>query len=257
MLATGLLGTRGEGQLAQAGRRAGRRERRVAPRRRTARQRRVALAVGVAAVAGLLAAALVATVELIGRPRAAPPSTPLQARIVALATSQLGYQTDPPDSYCNRFSAYWGAGAGACGAGLRSEEWCADFAAWVWRKAGVPFVYGLAPGEIDAAAASFVLWGEQHGTWYPVGSGYLPQPGDVAVYGFDPSTLTAAHVAVVTGYVTGARGPDVVNGDGDQGAFSIIETATDQWKADPQRSGELLSGYVAPVRARPASGAGS
>ncbi len=222
-------------------------------RRRVLRRRRAAALGVAAALTALLAAALVEIVTLIDRPAPAPPLTPLQRRIVTIAESQLGYRTDPPDTYCNRYSAFWGAGAVDCGAGLRDEEWCADFAAWVWRRAGVQFAYGGAPGEIDAASASFVVWGELHGTWHAVGSSYLPQPGDVAVYGYDPLMLTAAHVAVVTGYEPGARGPDVVNGDGDRSAFSAVETGTDQWKAQPQRDGELLSGYVAPMAQRSAA----
>ncbi len=94
-------------------------------------------------------------------------------------------------------------------------------------------------------AASFYQWGVDHGTWHPVGSGYTPVPGDVAVYGLDTTTVTAAHVAVVTGYSAGNRGPDVVNGDGDRTGFSVVETGTDQVSADVSGGGSL-SGYVAP-----------
>jgi hypothetical protein len=211
------------------------------------RRRLLAGAAGLVLLA-LLVAALVEVISLIGRAApAGPPLTALQQRIVDIAESQLGYRTDPPDSYCNRYSAYWGAGAQDCGPGLRDEEWCADFAAWVWHEAGVRFSYGTGPGEIDAASSSFVEWGELHGTWHPLGSGYVPRPGDLAIYGFDPATMSAAHVAIVTSDPPGARGPDVVNGDGDRTAFSIVETGTDQWKADLHRDGELLSGYVSPA----------
>ena len=71
--------------------------------------------------------------------------SPFQARLVALAESEVGYKTDPPDSYCNRFSAYWHAGTADCGNDNRSEEWCADFAAWVWKQAGAGVLYELAP----------------------------------------------------------------------------------------------------------------
>ncbi len=176
------------------------------------------------------------------------PSTAFQARIVTLAESQLGYQTDPVHSYCNKYSSYWSAGTAAqCGPGLRSEEWCADFAAWVWRKAGARFTYGYGPTDVNAASASFYLWAVAHDTWHAAGSGYTPEPGDVAVYGLDPTTGTAAHVAIVTYYSPGSRGPDVVNGDGDRTAFSIVETGTDQYKADTQGDDAPLSGYASPV----------
>jgi len=195
----------------------------------------------------VVAALSTALALVLSRRPAGPPLTPLQQRIVTIAESQLGYRTDPADSYCNRFSAYWQAGATDCGTGLRDEEWCADFAAWVWHKAGVRFVYGLSPGEIDAASASFVLWGMDNRRWHPVGSGYTPRAGDVAVYGLNPATMTATHVAIVTGYEPGARGPDVVNGDGAQQAFSDVEAVSDQWKADLHDDGGLLSGYVSPA----------
>ena len=41
-----------------------------------------------------------------------PPLSPLRARIVAIAQGQVGYRTDPSDTYCNKFSAYWNAGVG-------------------------------------------------------------------------------------------------------------------------------------------------
>ena len=34
----------------------------------------------------------------------------LPQRIVAIAGSQIGYSTEPSNSYCNKYSAYWDAG---------------------------------------------------------------------------------------------------------------------------------------------------
>ncbi len=126
-----------------------------------------------------------------------PALSPLRARIVAAAQSQVGYTTDPSDTYCNKFSAYWNAGVDDCGNANLDEEWCADFAAWTWKQAGAVVDYQLAPGYLNGNSASFYVWGSDHGTWHPVGSGYTPQPGDVAVYGLDTSAVTAVHVAVV------------------------------------------------------------
>jgi len=183
-----------------------------------------------------------------------PPLSPLRARIVSIAEGQIGYRTDPPDSYCNKFSAYWGMGTPTgCSPGLRSEEWCADFAAWVWQKAGALVVYHFTTGDLSSASYSFYQWGLAHGTWHAVGSGYTPQPGDVAVYGLDVTTQVAVHVAIVTGYSPGARGPDVVNGDGDRTGFSVVETGTDQFQADVHTTGGLLAGYVSPTSPRAAA----
>ena len=154
-------------------------------------------------------------------------------RIVAIAESQVGYSTEPSNSYCNKFSAYWDAGTAGCPSGEKSEEWCADFAAWAWQKAGVQFTYGYGPGEINGGAVSFYEWGVANGEWHPATSGYVAAPGDVAVYGLslgaDPS---AVHVAIVTDDASGQSGPDVVNGDGDRTGFSVVETGTDQTMAD-------------------------
>lgn len=222
----------------------------VQPRRR---RHAVALSfVTAVVVLGLVAVGLSASSAPSSTALPPLPSTTFRARIVTIAESQLGYRTDPAQSYCNKYSAFWDAGtATVCGHGLRSEEWCADFAAWVWRRAGAQFTYGYDPTDLNGASASFYLWAVDHGTWHPARSGYTPQPGDVAVYGLDPTTSTAAHVAIVTYDSPGARGPDVVNGDGDRTGFSVVETGTDQYKADTPGTNAPLSGYAAPIPPTP------
>jgi hypothetical protein len=168
-------------------------------------------------------------------------------RIVAIAESQVGYATHPSDSYCNKFSAYWDAGTANCPTGEMSEEWCADFAAWAWQLAGAHFTYGYGSGQINGAAASFYEWGIANGEWHPATTSYVPSPGDVAVYGLrlgaDPY---AAHVAIVTNDATGTQGPDVINGDGDQTGFSVVETGNKQTQVHTSQGVSTLSGYVSP-----------
>ncbi len=224
-------------------------ERRVVPygrprrsRRQRIRIRRTLLVIGLALVAALL----ILDPDLVGLGHSAPPLTPLQNRIVSIAESQLGYRTDPADTYCNRYSAFWYSGAADCGNSNRDEEWCADFAAWVWHEAGVSFTYQFINGDINSSSASFYEWGVAHGAWHPYRSTYRPQPGDVAVYGLDVAALTAVHVAVVTSVSPGERGPDVVNGDGDRTGFSVVETGTDQFFADTGAHRARISGYVSP-----------
>jgi hypothetical protein len=180
--------------------------------------------------------------------------SPLRAQIVSLAVGQVGYATDPANTYCNKFSAYWNAGVGDCGNGNLDEEWCADFAAWAWKEAGALVSYQLAPGYLNADSASFYVWGMDHGTWHPVGSGYTPQPGDVAVYGLDTTAVTAVHVAVVVA-AGDASAPDVVNGDGDRTGYSVVEVGDHQADADVKSNGGPLSGYVSP--SEPATPSGS
>lgn len=171
----------------------------------------------------------------------------LPQRIVAIAKSQVGYDTEPSSTYCNKFSAYWHAGTTGCPSGELAEEWCADFAAWVWRLAGVRFSYGYDPEEINGAAVSFYEWGVANGEWHPATSGYVASPGDVAVYGLSLGVHpSAVHVAIVTKDPPGQRGPDVVNGDGDRTGFSVVETGTNQVRADAGHGDSTLAGYVSP-----------
>ena len=173
--------------------------------------------------------------------------TPLQARIVSIARGQVGYATDPSNTYCNKYSAFWVSGNDDCGNNDLSEEWCADFAAWAWKTAGATVNYQYINGDINSSAASFYEWGEANGQWHPIGDHYMPQPGDVAVYGLDAGALVAQHVAIVISFTPGDRGPDVVNGDGDHHGYSVVETGQDQIVADiPHGSGAHLSGYVSP-----------
>jgi hypothetical protein len=230
----------------------------AAPRSRLSRRGRVLLA--------LVLAALVVLAVDPGLPGAAGravfgPGTPatLGGRIVAAAQSQVGVATDPSHSYCNPYSAYWHAGAGGCPSGEASEQWCADFAAWAWQKGGAEVPYGFGPGDLNSGAGSFYTFALARGTWHPAGSGYVAQPGDVAVYGLDPGTGSAQHVAVVTAVASGAAGPDVINGDGDRTGYSVVESGTDQTATADGRGGQaVLAGYAspvpAPVSAEPRSG---
>jgi hypothetical protein len=107
-------------------------------------------------------------------------------------------------------------------------------------------VYGNADGDLNGAAVSFYRWGVVHGTWHTAGSGYTPQPGDVAVYGLNRSGTVAQHVAIVTGYQPGARGPDVINGNGSRTGYSVVEAGQDQYQADVHGTGGALAGYASP-----------
>jgi hypothetical protein len=171
-----------------------------------------------------------------------PSTGTVGAQIVSYAEGQVGYQDSPSGTYCNKFSAYWHAGSD-CGNGNYSEEWCADFAAWAWRMAGVSFTYASGSGDINGAAASFYQWGAAHGTWHAAGSGYTPQPGDAVIYGLNSAGTYADHVAIVTSYTSGQAGPDVVNGDWWVSGNGSVVAAADQTTATGSDS---ISGYVTP-----------
>jgi hypothetical protein len=178
--------------------------------------------------------------------QAAMAVSPLRGRIVRIAESQVGYTTDPSNTYCNKYSAYWSSGPANCGNANRNEEWCADFAAWVWQSAGAEVVYQYINGDLNSSSASFYEWGVAHGTWHPVSSGYMPEPGDVAVYGLNAPALVAQHVAIVVSDTPGQKGPDAVNGDGDRSDYSAVELGNDEYKANAPGVAAYLSGYVSP-----------
>jgi hypothetical protein len=190
-------------------------------------------------------AAGVATRGQVDRP-AVPGS--LGATIASIAEGQEGVEDKPSDTYCNPYSAYWGSGT-ACSNGLRATEWCADFAAWAWRQAGALFTYGSGTGDINAGARSFYNWASAHGTWHAAGSGYAPQPGDVAVYG--SSAADASHVGIVVG--SGSSGPDVVNGDwAIQAPYTgpptaVVYVANESSSGPPSAGGEPLVGFASPL----------
>jgi hypothetical protein len=220
---------------------------RIARRRR----RRAGIIIGSVAIAIGLVVALQGTA--LSSDMFPPPSSAsladlsLRGRIVAIAKSQVGYRTEPPSSYCNKFSSYWNAGMRGCPSGERAEEWCADFAAWVWRTAGVHFAYGYGRRGISAAPVRFYEWGVATGRWHPATAGYVAAPGDVAVYGLSfNSHPSAVHVAVVIDDPPGQRGPNVVNGDGDRTGFSVVETGNDEERTDSGQHVSTLSGYVSP-----------
>ena len=106
---------------------------------------------------------------------ATPPSSNpsgLRGTIVAKAQSQLG--VSETGSNCNPY--------GPC------EYWCALFATWVWRQAGVDIPsYGFT-GDI-------YTWGQQHGL---VRSLSQIQPGDIVLFGTGPQDAsTSVHTGIV------------------------------------------------------------
>jgi len=176
-------------------------------------------------------------------PAIAPGNAGGDAAVVSEAESQVGYQDSPVGTYCNAYSAYWHAGS-ECSNGDYSEEWCADFAAWVWRQAGVQFTYGDSSGDINAGAVSFYQWAVANGKWHAAGSGYTPQPGDAVVFGMNSSGTYADHVAIVTSYTPGDAGPNVVNGDWwSSGTNGAVVAASDETSANGT---DTISGYASP-----------
>ncbi|MFB8257737.1 CHAP domain-containing protein [Kitasatospora purpeofusca] len=123
------------------------------------------------------------------------------------------------------------------GNGGQPEHWCADFAKWVWAKAGVN-VSGLTP-----AAGSF---GQYNG-----GLHSTPHVGDAVVFNYNGAGY-ADHVAIVTEVGNGQIKTIGGNEGGQRGNFA----ATSRVRLDgPYNSalgyssymGQSISGYVSPI----------
>jgi len=128
-------------------------------------------------------------------------SFPGSSAIVAAAASQIAPDPDT-GSFCNPY--------GPC------EEWCALFATWVWRDAGVPIPSYAFVGDI-------YYWAGGHGALLPPTA--TPAPGDAVLYGTGPQTVaTSVHVGIVA-QVWPDGAVDTVEGDagpGRDGWLSVV-----------------------------------
>ncbi len=118
--------------------------------------------------------------------------------VATLALANVG------DGACSRNSKGGQSFDSSCtGNGGEPEYWCADFASWVWAKAGYD------TSGLSAAAGSFYCYGKDHGTLHS-----SPAVGDAVVFDYGVNgPCTANHVAIVT----------EVNRDG------TIETVSGDW----------------------------
>jgi hypothetical protein len=179
------------------------------------RKRRIAaLLLSVAAVfpASLLgaASASAATPAAIDGPP--PPDCGLRTCITDWARYEhdnTAHNREAGPQNCNFYSGYWGnSGDDICGwingSRWRSNEWCADFARYVWRQGGAN-VSGL-----DPWAGSFYRANKDNGSYHSKGSGYIPAPGDAVIYDWDGSSPSLGtngwdidHVGIVESYASG------------------------------------------------------
>jgi hypothetical protein len=114
---------------------------------------------------------------------------------------------NPLGSNCNYFSGALGVGlTSGCPGSFRWEEWCADYAKYVWKEAQVG---AKDLDELTPAALSFRTYGQNHGTWSTSQSSL--KFGDVVVY----SRPGGGHVGIVVDpngssswILSGNSGPD-------------------------------------------------
>ena len=122
--------------------------------------------------------------------------------IVAAAAAEVGQAEQPPGSNDSpRIAQYRAATAGAPGPG----PWCAYFASWACRQAGVPVGdHGEGFGSVDALYA----WAQRTGRAAPAGSGYVPRPGDLIVFN--------QHIGVVESVLPGGQIQTIEGNSSDQ-----------------------------------------
>ena len=152
----------------------------------------------------------------------------LGGRIAAIGNAEYRNSTHnheiPTGSNCNYYSYDLGGGS-ACSNGWRSEEWCADFARWVWGRAGAN------TAGLNALAISFK---SSRGGWH---GGDLSgvRVGDVIGWHFGGST-SDDHVSLVVG----------INQDG---SLNILDgnSSNDNIGARTIAANTTVSGYAIPT----------
>ena len=126
------------------------------------------------------------------------------------------------------------------------EEWCSDFARWIWSQARV-----LYTDELTPAAGSFGAYGRKHGT----GLHKRPRVGDAVLFNFrwehehGQEKPIADHVAIVVrvfpnGYIRSIGGNEVT------GNFHTSYVHRDHFSGAKGYSpywNYSISGYVSPV----------
>lgn len=179
---------------------------------------------------------------------AGPPPAKAIQQIVALAEGADQYNAavveTPQGSNCNPYTAYFGRGTTTgCAPGTASEEWCSDFADWVWTAAGIP------TSGINGWSFTFIGWGQSHSGAWQQGNDNNPQAGDAVIWG-DLASSYGVHVGLVVGVsqglidvVAGNSGP-VVDPQGD------VVAVWESGYFDPTTStvaGYPIIGYVSPA----------
>ena len=134
-------------------------------------------------------------------------------QIVQIAESQVGQSEQPPGSNGGPAVAMY---ASAVAGAQQGEPWCAYFASWVGRQAGLPLG---AQGQGLGAVSDIWSWAQQTGRAIPNGPGVVPQPGDLIVFGDQ-------HVGIVVG-VQANGDIDTVEGNYDNQVMRNVRSPTE------------------------------
>jgi hypothetical protein len=173
-----------------------------------------------------LATAIIApVVALAGAPAAQADG---RAIVSDLARDNLG------TTVCGKNSL---GGTGYLSSCRTKHAWCADFATWVWKRAG------LRTDELTSAAASFYLYGQRNGTLH-TDPEYVPQVGDAVVFEYRDGW--AEHVALVDSVEDGTM--TTINGNsGGTVTTSTVAETTGPAVVGEVVAGQRISAFVSPV----------
>jgi hypothetical protein len=159
--------------------------------------------------------------------------------VVCLAEQQLDIWKSKPGYPTPGYSetGYLGYTDGAV------EEWCADFASWIYKQAGYPFTGGTSGGWRLPGVSGIQALGEQNTTfqWHPESSNYTPKPGDLAIHSSPGDT--DFHVNI---YISTTAGNSTYIG-GDQGSGPYPGGSIVSTDVEPGYYGGAIIGYVSPA----------
>jgi hypothetical protein len=123
----------------------------------------------------------------------------------------------------------------------RPEEWCADFASWVYNQAGDPLGPAGSNGPSwDVPYVGNMIIPPQSAskfTYHPIG-GYTPMPGDLAIHG-------TAHVNIVVA----VDGSTVTLVGGDQSGYSFPDNIVSEYPiaiSDLADDDPAITGFLSP-----------
>ncbi|MCW2927947.1 MAG: hypothetical protein JWM86_1915 [Thermoleophilia bacterium] len=118
-------------------------------------------------------------------------------KIVAAAKAELakGVKEDAgaDNDKAGNIKRYRGAVTGPGEDPNAAEPWCADFASYVWKQAGVPFGKG---GKGEDYTVAMIAHAKANGTWTDRAKA-TPKPGDLVLIDWERGS-SVDHVAVVT-----------------------------------------------------------
>jgi hypothetical protein len=182
-----------------------------------------------------------------------PPDPSLRDVITAKAYAEKSNKAHNREGKrnCNFYSGYWKpSGNGGCsqstgGVKWRSNEWCADFTRYVWKKSGAK------TSKTTPFAGSFYRAAKAGtGTWHARGK-YVPKPGDAVLFdrdgepGLGNNGWDIDHVGIVVAYDKKTKKLTTVEGNttkratggGTEGVYKRTQYNT--------QNGDVV-GYVSP-----------